>query len=70
MSQDDDWRDWREFVDSLTPDELLILDRVLQRRGRPRTGKGQAVHHLNGNPYDNRPENLRIVDITENRRKP
>ena len=67
---DDDWL--RKELEALSLDELILFaanwDRYLRRRGRPKTGKGQAVHHINGDPTDNSPANLRIVDIKENRR--
>ena len=31
-------------------------------------GGGAFIHHINGDPTDNRPENLRIVTASENRR--
>lgn len=31
---------------------------------------GYAMHHINGDPSDNRPENIRLVPWGENRRKP
>lgn len=70
MSQtEDNTDDWRRFMETLTEEELRVLDRILRGQGRPRTLKGQAVHHLDGNPYNNDLANLKIVDITENRRK-
>lgn len=53
-------------------DELIMFkfnwDRWLRRRGTPATGKGMAMHHVDGNPYNNDVSNLRIVHIAKNRR--
>lgn len=68
---DDDWL--RKELEDMTTEELfwfrIGLDRYLRRHGLPKTRKGQAVHHVNGDPYDHRPENLRIVNVSENRRQ-
>lgn len=68
MMTDDDWL--RRELDGMSLDELLAFstnwDRYLARRAR--TGKGKAIHHINGDIHDHRVENLRIVDIAENRR--
>lgn len=67
-NHDDDWL-CRE-LEAMTPEELLSLDRAMRRRGRPNTKPGQAVHHIDGNPYNNDPANIRIVSIRSNRRQP
>lgn len=65
---EDDWL--RRELDAMTLDELLMFaanwNRHLRRRGR--TGKGQALHHVDGDPRNNSLDNLRVVDIAENRR--
>ncbi len=63
---DDDWLR-RELV-AMTPEEVnLMILRLARRRGDPRM-RGKAFHHIDGDPTNNSPENLRIVDIRENRR--
>ena len=42
-------------------------DRAL-RLGLVRKGDGRHVHHVNGDPFDNRPSNLRVVRASAHRR--
>ena len=56
--------------------EVRQPDRVLRRLERFVGGKPEgeryfpesAIHHRNGDPTDNSPENLELVDIRENRK--
>jgi hypothetical protein len=41
--------------------------RTMQKKGVVRKGSGRDVHHVNANPYDNRPHNLRVVNRSANR---
>ena len=43
------------------PAGRVIMERVLGRR----LGKNEVAHHLNGNPCDNRPENLAVLTYRE-----
>ena len=36
-------------------------------RRKLRPGVGMAVHHIDGDPFNNTPENLRLVPMRENR---
>lgn len=36
-----------------------------QATAAPVTSGIRVVHHINGNPYDNRPENLQVMDASE-----
>lgn len=40
------------------------------RRWNGREWVYDAIHHLNGNPRDNRLENLRVVEVACNRQDP
>ena len=41
--------------------------RLMQKNGVVKKGSGKDVHHVNANPYDNRPHNLRVVNRSSNR---
>ena len=41
--------------------------RTMQKSGVVAKGSGKDVHHVNANPYDNRPHNLRVVNRSANR---
>ena len=41
--------------------------RTMQKNGVVKKGSGKDVHHVNANPYDNRPHNLRVVNRSSNR---
>jgi hypothetical protein len=47
--------------------EIRASLRALVRRAARQPGP-TALHHINGNPYDNRPENLQIVDLAAHAR--
>lgn len=58
-----------EILDGLSDEECLLALLILRRRLRPaNVPKEMAVHHVDGNPYNNNPANLRLVDPRENRR--
>jgi len=41
--------------------------RKLQAGGRVKKGSNMDVHHVDGNPLNNSPKNLRVVNRSENR---
>jgi len=41
--------------------------RLMQKNGLVKKGSGKDVHHVNANPSDNRPHNLRVVPKSKNR---
>lgn len=43
------------------------LVKVARRRNDVVIPADAAIHHINGNIHDNRPENLKVVNIRENR---
>jgi hypothetical protein len=47
----------------------LAAKAATRHRAGLRSGDGKAIHHLDGDPLNNSPQNLSIVDIAENRRR-
>ena len=39
--------------------------KIMQKSGVVKKGSGKDVHHVNANPNDNRPHNLRVVNRSE-----
>lgn len=68
-------RDYREEYDSYqgTPEQIkrraarVKARRWKEKNGDAHKGDGKDVDHANGNPLDNRPENLKMRDRSENR---
>lgn len=65
----------RQIVSDLSPEEttglLAYLAWLARRPQRPRglrVPAEMAVHHINGNPHDQSPANLRLVPIRPQRR--
>ena len=70
MTAEDDWL--RQELEAMTPEELAAFRAWVRGMQRKIAGvpSGSAVHHINGDPTDNRLENIRIVSIRSNRRQP
>ncbi len=47
---------------------LVRVDEAARTEGRHRTSSRGVVHHLDGNPYNNDPANLVVVNPKENTR--
>lgn len=45
----------------------VMARRYKERNGDARKGDGKDIDHKNGNPLDNRPENLQVRDRSANR---
>lgn len=68
-------RDYRREYDSYhgKPDQVkrraarVMARRYKEKNGDARKGDGRDVDHSNGNPLDNRPENLKMRGRSENR---
>jgi hypothetical protein len=56
-------------VDEIVAEFLYSLKReaAWDARRKLRPGVGMAVHHIDGDPFNNSPENLRLVPMRENR---
>ena len=63
--------EYREFHGK--PDEIkrraarVKARRYMESRGHAKKGDGRDVDHKNGNPLDDRPENLQMRNRSENR---
>ena len=68
-------RDYKEEYSSYhsKPEQIkrraarVMARRHKERNGEARKGDGKDVDHKNGNPLDNRPENLRMRERSANR---
>tara|TARA_R110002020_G_scaffold191920_2_gene391887 strand:+ start:1035 stop:1295 length:261 start_codon:yes stop_codon:yes gene_type:complete len=40
---------------------------VMEKKGEVRKGDGKDVHHIDGNPKNKKPSNLRVVSKSKNR---
>jgi hypothetical protein len=49
-------------IDGDFAEKLEKYQTMVELRDRARA-YGKAIHHIDGNPYNNDPANLRIVDI-------
>lgn len=47
----------------------VLARRKLEKEGRVKKGDGKEVDHINHNPRDNSPSNLRVVSKVTNRKK-
>ena len=59
---EDRWADTKGYIYIRTPEGYVLAEhRVVMERtlGRP-LAQGESVHHRNGDPADNRPENLEL----------
>lgn len=56
-------------INETVAQHLSTLDIISRRIARKKMGdlSGKVVHHINGNRFDNRIENLLVVDPKQNR---
>lgn len=57
-------------IQEQTARHLADLDIISRRIARKKMGdlSGKVVHHINGNRFDNRIENLLVVEVKQNGR--